>query len=113
MAEDGRIDELYDLPLEEFTAARNELVKELRPSDREAAERVKEMRKPSAAAWALNQAVRGDPARLKEFLDAAGELRDAYEAFLGGGERDALEGATARERQAAAALADAAEEAAG
>src|SRR4051812_32985465 len=113
MAEDERIDGLYDLPLDEFTAARNELAKELRASDREAAEQVKGLRKPSAAAWALNQAVRRDPAGLKEFLDAAGELRDAHEALLGGGEREALEGATQRERRAAGALADAAEEAAG
>src|SRR4051794_36060389 len=113
MAEDGRIDELYDLPLDEFTAARNELAKELRSSDREEAERIKGLRKPSAAAWALNQSVRRDPARLKEFLEAAAELRDAHEALLEGGEREALEAATARERQAAHALADAAEEAAG
>src|SRR4051794_41186234 len=113
MAEDGRIDELYDLPLDEFTAARNELAKELRSSDREEAERIKGLRKPSAAAWALNQSVRRDPARLKEFLEAAAELRDAHEALLEGGEREALEAATARERQAAHALADAAEEVAG
>jgi hypothetical protein len=113
MAEHERIDELYQLPLDEFTAARNQLAKELRSSDREAAERVKALRKPSAAAWALNQAVRRDPDRLKDFLEAAGELRDAYEALLGGGEREELEAATAREREAAGALSDAAEEAAG
>ena len=113
MAADERIDDLYGLPLDEFTAARNALAKELRASDREAAERVKALRKPSAAAWALNQAVRRDPARLKEFLDAAGELREAHEALLGGGDRQALETATARERQAAGALVDAAEEAGG
>src|SRR3954467_10630494 len=113
MAEDGRIDELYDLPLDEFTAARNELAKELRSSDREEAERVKGLRKPSAAAWALNQAVRRDPGPLEEFLAAAGELRAAHEALLAGGERAPLEAATRREREAAGALVDAAEEAAG
>src|SRR4051812_9999937 len=113
MAEDERIDGLYDLPLDEFTAARNSLAKELRASDRDEAERVKGLRKPSAAAWALNQAVRRDPSRLNEFLEAARELREAYEGLLAGGDREALEAAMARERQAAGALADAAGQAAG
>jgi hypothetical protein len=113
MAADERIEELYGLALEEFTAARNALAKELRASDREAAERVKALRKPSAAAWALNQAVRREPGRLKEFLEAAGELREAHEGLLAGGEREPLEAATAREREAAGALVDAAQEAAG
>src|SRR5712691_1483646 len=90
MAADERIDDLYGLPLDEFTAARNALAKELRASDGEAAERVKALRKPNAAAWALNQAVRREPGRLKEFLDAAGELRETYEALLAGGEREPL-----------------------
>ena len=113
MAADERIDELYGLPLDEFTAARNTLAKELRASDREAAERVKALRKPSAAAWALNQAVRSDPKQLKKFLDAASELRRAHEALLAGGEREPLEAATTREREAARTLADAAQDAAG
>jgi hypothetical protein len=113
MAGDERIDELYGLPLDEFTAARNALAKEVRASDPEAAERVKALRKPSAAAWALNQAVRREPGLLKEFLDAAGELREAYEALLAGGEREPVEAATSREREAAGTLADAAQEAAG
>jgi hypothetical protein len=113
MAADEEIDELYGLPLEEFTAARNALSKELRGTDPETAERVKALRKPSAAAWALNQAVRSDPKQLKEFLDAAGELREAYEALLAGGEREPLDAASAREREAAGALVDAAQEAAG
>jgi hypothetical protein len=114
MAVEEEIDHLYELPLGEFTAARNALAKELRAAgDREAADRVKGLRKPSAAAWALNQAVRRSPDRLAEFLDAGRELREAHEALLAGGEREPVEAATRREREAASALADDAERAAG
>jgi hypothetical protein len=106
---DREIDRLYELPLAEFTAARNALAKELTGDERE---RVKKLRKPSAAAWALNQAVRRSPEGLEEFLAAGDELRGAHEALLGGGERQAVEEATRRERAAAAALVAEAERAA-
>src|SRR3954470_22603945 len=77
------IDRLYELPLGEFTAARNALAKEL---GGEEGKRVKALRKPSAAAWALNQAVRRAPGVLDEFLGAAEELRQAHEALLGVGD---------------------------
>ena len=99
------IDRLYGLALEEFTAARNALAKELRSAGQaEDAERVKALKKPSVAAGALNRAVRSAPDRLAEFLDAARELREAHEALMGGGEREAVDAASARERAAAAAL---------
>lgn len=109
MARDDEIDRLYDLPLGEFTAARNALAKELSGEERE---RVKGLRKPSAAAWALNQAVRSSPELLKEFLAAGEQLREAHEALLAGGERQPVDEATRRERAAAAALVDEAERAA-
>ena len=46
---DDRIDELYQLPLEEFTPARNALAKELGDGD------IKKLEKPNVAAWAVNQ----------------------------------------------------------
>jgi hypothetical protein len=110
MAADDQIDRLYGLPLSEFTAARNALAKEL---GGEQGKRVKALRKPSVAAWAHNQAVRGAPDKLREFLSAGEELREAYEALMGGGERKPLEDATRRERAAAGALADEAQRAAG
>jgi hypothetical protein len=113
MALDEEIDRLYGLPLPEFTAARNALAKELRGAgDQEGADRVKSLRKPTAAAGALNRAVRQSPERLAEFLEAARGLREAHEALLEGGAREAVEQATGRERRAAAALADEAERAA-
>jgi hypothetical protein len=110
MGAEDDIDHLYELPLEEFTSARNALAKDL---GGEEGKRVKALRKPSAAAWALNQAARRSPAILDEFLGAAEELRQAHEALLGGGDREAVDAATRRERAAAAALADEAQAAAG
>jgi hypothetical protein len=103
------IDRLYGLPLAEFTAARNALAKELGGDE---GKRVKALRKPSAAAGALNQAVRREPKLLRAFLEAADALRESHEALIGGGEREALDDATRRERAAAGALADEAERAA-
>src|SRR4051794_41911269 len=70
MASDEDIDRLYGLPLAEFTAARNALAKEL---GGEEGKGVKALRKPSAAAWALNQAVREAPDKLAEVLTAGAE----------------------------------------
>jgi len=79
-------DDLYGLPLEEFTAARNALAKE-RPE-------VKALRKPSIAAWAVNQLARRHRNELEAFLAAAARLRDAQL-----GEGDVAE-ATRAEREA-------------
>jgi len=49
---DRRIDELYQLPPDQFTATRNALAKTL---SGDAAHRVKALKKPSAVAWAVNQ----------------------------------------------------------
>ncbi len=50
------LDELYRLPLSEFTSARNELAKKLKADgDPEAADEVKGLRKPSVAVWLVNR----------------------------------------------------------
>ena len=52
-------DELYGLPPGEFTEARDALVKRLRADkERDLANQVKGLRRPTVAAWALNQLVR-------------------------------------------------------
>src|SRR5205085_3763976 len=90
------IDRLYGLPLEEFTRARNEAAAELRQAGSRAdAERVKALRKPTAAAAAVNRLVREHRAEVEAFLDAAAGLRDAQ--FGGQGD---LASATRRERDA-------------
>lgn len=78
MTVDEIIDRLYGLPLAEFTAARNEAARELRKAgEREAAERVKALRKPTAAAGAVNRLVREQRSEVEQFLRTAAELRDA------------------------------------
>jgi hypothetical protein len=91
---DDVADQLYGLPLEEFTRARNEAAAELRKAGRrEEADAVKALRKPTAAAAALNRLVREHRRELEDFLAAAAELRDAQ--FAGKGD---LAAATKRER---------------
>jgi hypothetical protein len=47
----AEIDRLYQLPLGEFTPARNALAKELGKTDA----RIKNLQKPNVPAWAVNQ----------------------------------------------------------
>jgi hypothetical protein len=89
-------DRLYRLPLAEFTTARNDAARELRKAgQREAAERVKALRKPTAVAGAVNRLVREHRAEVEEFLRAAAALRDAQ--FSGAGD---LVGTTRQEHEA-------------
>jgi hypothetical protein len=97
--------ELYGLPPGEFTRARDARVKELRKQgDREAADRVKALRKPTVAAWALNQLARGRPKDLDALLAAGEELRAAQEELLSGGDRSAFQEAASKERELVAKL---------
>ena len=78
------MDALYGLPLEEFTPRRDELAKELRAADREAAAWVKGLRKPSAAAWLLNQLARTQRADAGRLLESGDALRAAQDNILAG-----------------------------
>jgi hypothetical protein len=107
---DAEIDRLYGLPLDEFVRGRDELAKRLRrEGEREAADRVKGLRKPTAGAWALNQAVRRRRREAGELLEAGERLRSAHEALLTGGDPAALREAMQQERILASTLADCAE----
>jgi hypothetical protein len=78
-------DRLYALPPEEFTQARNLAERDLRAAGkREEADQVKALRKPTAAAGAVNRLVHGHRAEVEAFLEAAARLRDAQ--FAGKGE---------------------------
>jgi hypothetical protein len=79
------VDELYGLPLERFVPERGALARELRTAGRrdEAAE-VTALRKPSVAAWAVNQLVRSQRAAVDELFTAGDRLRDAQSAVLAG-----------------------------
>ena len=84
MSVDEITDRLYALPPEEFTRARNQAERDLRAAGkREQAERVKALRKPTAAAGAANRLVRSHRAQVETFLEAAARLRDAQVAGKG------------------------------
>lgn len=98
-------DELYGLAPGEFTSARDARAKELRSAgDREAANAVKALRKPTVAAWALNQLSRRKGKDLDRLLAAGEKLRGAQEELLAGGDRSAFQDAAARERELVADL---------
>lgn len=83
---DAVIAALYGGPLDGFVAARDALVKEVRAAgDRDLANRIKALRKPTVAADALNQALRQDPDALEHLLAAVERLRATQEAMLAGG----------------------------
>lgn len=77
-------DRLYSLPAEEFTHARTQIERELRKAgERERADQVKALRKPTAAASAVNRLVREHRREVDAFLAAAATLRDAQFAGKG------------------------------
>jgi hypothetical protein len=93
--------DLYQLPREEFTAARNEMAAEQKKSgDADEAAATKKLAKPSNAAWLVNRAAAEDPAAAESLLDAGASLRDAYESSGSETGRDALRGAIEAERHA-------------
>jgi hypothetical protein len=94
------IDRLFTLPLDEFTAARNDLANRLkRDGDAEAAEQVRGFAKPSVAVWTVNQLARRETEAVRSLLNLASRLRSAQERSLKG-ERaaDELRAAQAEER---------------
>jgi hypothetical protein len=109
-APDEEVDRLYGLALEEFIPARDALAKELRGSGRRGeATAVKALRKPTVAAWAVNQAVRSQPRAARELWEAGDALAAAQEAVLSGkGSGADLRSAAERERAALDPLVDAA-----
>jgi hypothetical protein len=109
-APDDAIDRLYGLALEEFIPARDALSRELRDSGRRGeASAVKALKKPTLAAWAVNQAVRSQPRAARELWDAGDALAAAQEAVLSGkGSGADLREAAERERLALDPLVDAA-----
>ena len=74
-------DELYGLPLPEFTPARDARAKELKGTDLAAP--VKALRKPSTAAWVVNLLVRRDTAQVEKVLAVGEALRAAQESMSG------------------------------
>jgi hypothetical protein len=96
------VDDLYGLSLDQFVPARTALAKELRSGDRrEEAATVAALRKPSVAAWAVNQLVRTQRREVTELFDAGDALRGAQEQVLAGrGDGGSLRAAVEQERAA-------------
>jgi hypothetical protein len=105
VALDDDIDRLYGLPLEEFTAARNELAAALKKdSAREAAEKVKGLKKPSISAWAVNQLARKERMQVRSLVTSADRLRKAQAGLLRGGDADEVRASVERQREVVTAL---------
>jgi hypothetical protein len=109
------LERLYLQPPERFTAERNALAKRLREEgDREASEEIKKLRKPSLAAWLVNQLGLREPDDVARLMDAGERMRAAEESMLAGradadelraaatAVREALERLSARAREIAA-----------
>ena len=109
-----RKDDLYGLPLDEFTPARDALAKELRQAGRrDAADEVKALRKPSVSAWAVNQAARRRPQDVKALVKAGDELRKAQRQAVSGRAAGGLREATAAHRRLVEELTDTARDGGG
>lgn len=93
--------DLYGLPLEEFTPARNALAKRLRAAgEKDEAARVAKLRKPSTAAWAVNQLVRTQRKAISELFDAGEQMIGAQSrAVSGKGSADELRAAAQKQRE--------------
>lgn len=74
-------DELYALPLGDFTPARDARAKELKGTDLAAP--VKGLKKPSLAAWVVNLFVRRDAGQVEQVLSVGAALREAQAGMSG------------------------------
>ncbi|QZY27995.1 hypothetical protein [Nocardioides coralli] len=91
-------DELYALPLADFTPARDARAKELKGTDLAAP--VKKLKKPSLAAWVVNLLVRRDAEQITQVLELGAALRQAAEGMAG----EELRALTRQRRQLTAAV---------
>jgi hypothetical protein len=97
---DTEVDALYALPPDEFVAARDGLVKRLRAEQRrDDADVVKALRRPSMAAWAVNQLARRHPDAVDQLVAAGGQLGAAQRRALSGVKDAGIQQAAAARRQ--------------
>jgi hypothetical protein len=83
------VDKLFQIPLAEFTGARNFLATKLKKEgDTEAAERVKTLAKPSISAWVANQLYWRDRKAFDQLIAAGDQFRKAQAAQLAGRSAD-------------------------
>src|SRR5919201_1736833 len=105
------IDRLYELPPGDFTSARDEAARRLRgEGQRELADQVKRLRKPTVAVWLVNHLARERALDVQRLLKAGEALANSQAAAAKGSTPGAFAEARREEQHALARLADAARE---
>lgn len=88
-ADSSGADDLFKLPLAEFTAARNEMAATLKKSgDAEKAEQIRTLGKPTLSAWVANQLYWRHRDAFERLLTAGDGFRNAQAAQLAGKSAD-------------------------
>ncbi len=99
------IDRLYQLPLDEFVQARNDLAARVRAESQEdAAMRVHSLAKPSVSAWAVNQLYWRARPEFDALMKAGQKLRATQQATLAGRAADVRQAGKERDAALVAAL---------
>jgi chromosome segregation ATPase len=80
---DATADELYARPPEEFVERRDTAAREAKADDPETAKAIRALKKPSTAAWLLNQLVRANRDDVAGLLDLGAALRQAQSRLEG------------------------------
>jgi hypothetical protein len=108
------LNRLYELPLTEFIAARDEAAKLLRAEGRrDVAEELKRLRKPTTAVWLVNRLARERGLDVKRLLKAGAALSESQAGVAAGGSTEEFAQARREETRALERLAAAAREVAG
>ena len=97
---DTDIDRLYQLPPDQFTAARNALAKEAGGDRAE----IRALAKPPLAAWAVNQLYWKEREVYGALIDASNELRKLHKAVLSGRQADIRDAGRAHDAAVEAAF---------
>lgn len=101
------VDALFDLPAGEFVAARNAFVSTAKADGRtEEAAAVKALKRPTLAAWAVNQVVRADGDAYEALVAAGRTMQKAQRRALSGVRDTGLRDASTARRGLVEALTD-------
>jgi hypothetical protein len=108
---DHELDELYQLPLSEFTSARNDLAKRLKADGRgDESDEVKGLRKPTVPVWLVNRLARERELDVQRLRKAGEAVAKGQIDATAGRSSDAFLKARQEEQRALARLGDAARE---
>jgi len=98
---------LYSVPLNEFIRERDALAARLKDDgQKEEAARIKALRKPSVAVWALNQLAQRRPDEVADLIRTGDRLRSTQEETLQGGDAADLRTVAGERNRLVARLAD-------